>query len=78
MNRAEALRLIRAVADNPPSEIRKVERRTGLPRGVLPAPEAAELRMRGIRARLDITKGRRPALHVNKPSMRRALQLGGQ
>lgn len=80
MDRAEALRLIQRVADDPPADIRRVKRRQSLrtPAGALPAPESAELRMRNLRMRLEISKDKRPTLQVDKRQMRQQFKLGDQ
>lgn len=55
MNAGEALRLIAEVADDPPGDVREVRPFVPRhPRGTLPAPLAAELRMRDIRVPLGI------------------------
>lgn len=80
MERAEALKLIQKVADDPPADIRRVKRRQSLrtPPGALPAPESAELRMRNIRMRLEIPEGRRPTLQVDKRHLSQHIKLGDQ
>lgn len=80
MHRAKVLRLIQSVADDPPADVRKVERRTSFfcRSNVLPKPEAAELRMRNIRMRLDINMERRPALRVDRKSHPKRFSLGDQ
>ncbi len=78
MDRAKVLRLIQSVADDPPSEIRRVKRKVGpyTSRRVLPLPEAAELRMRNIRQRLDIVTEQRSTLCVDKNSHPKRFTLG--
>lgn len=79
MDKSEALRLIAIVADDPPSDIRRVQRhhKPLKPGGFLPAPEAAELRIGKLRESLSIIKGTRPPLRVDRRQHSQRHRLGG-